>query len=118
MFPLFPRLSRILARSLDVRQPRINLSDDVGIKGGTGLLHRRSKSTGSTIPEDALNGRRELSRASFGGGGGGDIQTRVCLGNILQSGIDFNVVHEQGHMVTLRDVVNTESPVVQLFQLP
>src|SRR5579863_10319862 len=101
VFPLFPRLARILAGTTHVGEPRINLGHAVGIEGRTGFLHRGSKTPGVPVPEDALDGSIELLGAGSSGSRSRIVQTLLCLGNILQRCVDFDIVHQQCYVVAL-----------------
>src|SRR5215470_14482256 len=93
--PLLPCVSRILAGSFQVRQPRIHLSDDIGIEGRSALLHGRTKTLLAPIPKDSLNGFFQLCSTSSSFGSCGFPEPALCARNVSERGIHFNVVHQQ-----------------------
>src|SRR5579871_1088104 len=115
--PLVPRLAWILRAAVHAREPGIDLRDLIGIKGGRALLHGGAEPVMATIPEDVLDGGLKFFGSRCGGSGGGIMQSCLRRGDVFQGGINFDVIHQQGDVVSLRNVVDAEAAVAQLFQL-
>src|SRR5579859_2688356 len=81
-------------------------------------MHGRAKPLVALVPENMINGRRQVLRLLVGGLSRLLVAKPVLgLGNIFQRRVNLYVVHKQRHMVSARDVIDTQTAISQLGQL-